>query len=64
MNDLILPTVNWRVGFIGSWMPCLKASKEWMRGIRLRPSNEPVPDGQGGVGMAQGEPTYLAGLPQ
>ncbi|MFR0764201.1 MAG: hypothetical protein ACLSHL_09605 [Alistipes communis] len=59
MNDLILADreLEGRL-HLESWMLCLKVSKEWMRGTRLRQANEQFLTGQRGVSMAQGEPPH------
>ena len=56
MNELIFADRELEVGFIGKLDALLE-------GIE-RMGASCVPDGQGGVGMAQGEPPHLAGLPQ
>ena len=66
MNELILADRELEVGFIGKLDALLEGIERMDTSCKL--SNEQFltdkPDGQGGVGMAQGEPPHLAGLPQ
>ena len=56
MNELIFADQELEVGFIEKLDALLEGIE------RMGASHKP--DGQGGVGMAQGEPPHLAGLPQ
>ena len=61
MNDLIFADRELEVGFIGQLDALLEGIERMDASHKASPT---IPDGQGSVGMAQSEPTYLAGLPQ
>ena len=63
MNKTIMTNDEWAVGFMEQLDTMLDGIENMNEKSRASFGNERFLTEQGGVGMAQGEPTYLAGLP-